>query len=539
LPDIVPTGVITPVRPGLGGDDFRSATTKDGDRAELADHLDEMAATLEPVDERAAERMRSLARAVATDEGRQRWAEVDLRRAFNTERLAYAYALRREGGYAHSTIAGADRLRNVLVLVPILLTWFALAEASRAYDRFLALNPDEVRQPFLLLWERGFGGQANPIAPSFSTVALIDAVLIAFIIVLTLYSHGRREAREEKIDQSAERFQTDLDNVLAEAAVVLAVDRGSRPALLARGVERLVDRFEQNSQELLTRLRVEHDRLEQLATRREREFADFGVFASGMRAGAEETHRLLVELRQVSTGLQASLEDLTSEVSASVDQGRALLRAVQGLEQLTVANLQSDQTLTRQISTAAEALAEAADKGMSGADSAAQAARVATEAVRGISAIAHELAQSQTRMERAVSEEAEANGRLAEALRGNAGGMAASARALGEIEGGLDHLRDELSRLAAGTTGQAQTLNGLLEQQTTFATGLAQVARDFSTISLRTAQRQDEVSRDVGLLVERLDRVVQGLGRNPAFELNDPAPSGRTDPERLWPRRRS
>ena len=36
---------------------------------------------------------------------------------------------------------------------------------------------------------------------------------------------------------------------------------------------RLVDRFEQNSQELLTRLRVEHDRLEQLASRREREFA--------------------------------------------------------------------------------------------------------------------------------------------------------------------------------------------------------------------------------------------------------------------------
>ena len=330
LPDIVPAGVITPVRPGMAGDDFVSDTSQDGDRVELADLLDDMAATLGPVDARAAERMRSLARAVATDEGRQRWAEVDLRRAFNTERLAYAYALRREGGYAHSTVAGADRLRNVFVLMPILLTWFALAEASRAYNRFLALNPDEVRQPFLLLWERGFGGQANPIAPSFSTVALIDAVLIAFIIALTLYSHGRREAREEKIDQSAERFQADLDNVLAEAAVVLAVDRGSRPALLARGVERLVDRFEQNSQELLTRLRVEHDRLEQLATRREREFADFGVFASGMRAGAEETHRLLVELRQVSTGLQASLEDLTSEVQLVGRSGPGLAASCAG-----------------------------------------------------------------------------------------------------------------------------------------------------------------------------------------------------------------
>ena len=288
--------------------------------------------------------------------------------------------------------------------------------ASRDYEAYLALNPDEVRQPFLVLWERGFGGTSSWYAPSFSTVALIDAFLIGIIIVLTFYSHGRREAREEKVDQTAEHFQADLDNVLAEASVVLAMDRGSRPALLARGVERLVDRFEQNSQELLTRLRVEHDRLEQLATRREREFADFGVFASGMRAGAEETHRLLVELRQVSSGLQTALEDLTSEVSSSVDQGRTLLKAVQGLEQLTVANLQSDQALTRQIATAAEALVEAADKGIAGADAAAQASRVATDAVRGIGAIAQDLAASQIRVERAVAEEAEANSRLADAV---------------------------------------------------------------------------------------------------------------------------
>ena len=535
--------MITPVRPDLTAG-IRPARGLDGgfapdDRAELAEHLEEMAQTLSDVDGRAAERMRGLARAVATDEGRQRWAEVDLRRAFNTERLAYAYALQHEGGYAHSTIAGADRLRNVLVLMPILLTWFALAEASKAYDAFIALNPDEVRQPFLLLWERGFGGQASRFAPSFSTVALIDAVLIAVIIGLTLYSHGRREAREEKVDQTAERFQADLDNVLAEASVTLAVDRGSRPALLARGVERLVDRFEQSSQELLTRLRVEHDRLEQLASRREREFADFGVFASGMRAGAEETHKLLIELRQVSSGLQTALEDLTSEVSSSVDQGRTLLKAVQGLEQITLSNLQSDQALTRQIAGAAEALAEAADKGIAGADAAAQAARVATEAVRGIGAIAHDLAASQTRVERAVAEEAEANSRLADALRGNAGGMAASARTLGEIEDGLRGLRDELGRLSVGAAGQAQTLNGLLEQQAAVATGLAQVARDISTISMRTAQRQEETSRDVGSLVERLDRVIQGLGRSVGFETEEPPPPGRLDPERLWPRRRS
>jgi methyl-accepting chemotaxis protein len=124
-------------------------------------------------------------------------------------------------------------------------------------------------------------------------------------------------------------------------------------------------------------------------------------------------------------------------------------------------------------------------------------------------------------------------------MRGNAGGIAASARALDEIEGGLSGLRDEFGRLASGTAGQAQTLSSLLEEQASIATGLSQVARDISTISMRTAQRQDEVSRDVGTLIERLERVVQGLARGAGVDVEEPAPPGRLDPERLWPRRRS
>ncbi|MCD6032545.1 MAG: hypothetical protein K0S78_4727, partial [Thermomicrobiales bacterium] len=57
--------------------------------------------------------------------------------------------------------------------------------------------------------------------------------------------------------------------------------------------------------------------------------------------------------------------------------------------------------------------------------------------------------------------------------------------------------------------------------------------------SMRTAQRQDDVSREVGTLVERLERVIQGLGRGAEIDVEDPAPPGRLDPERLWPRRRS
>jgi len=70
------------------------------------------------------------------------------RRAFNSEYLAHFYAVRREGGYAPTTVAVADRIRNVLVLLPIALTWFALYESTKAYREYIDAHPNEISQPF-------------------------------------------------------------------------------------------------------------------------------------------------------------------------------------------------------------------------------------------------------------------------------------------------------------------------------------------------------------------------------------------------------
>jgi hypothetical protein len=538
-------GQTRPLPPANG----RPRALPDGRAAATAEELAGMAASIGEVDPRSAERLDDLARAVVDDEGRRRWAEVDLRRAFQTDRLAHAYAVRREGGYASGAINVADKVRNVLVLVPIFLTWFALAEASRAYARFISANPDEVRQPFLLLWERRFGGEASPLAPTFSFVALVDAFLLLLIIVLTLYAHGRREDRDEAIATTAGRFQADLDNALAAATVVLAQEKGGRPAALTKGVERLADRFDRSSQELLNRLRVEHDRLEQLASRREREFADFGVFASGMRAGAEETHRLLVELRTVSAGLQGALEDLTTEVGVSADQGRTLLSAVQGLEQLTAASIQSDQAVANRLASAAETIADAAEKAVAGADAAAQAGRLATDTGRALGELAQTLSKGQARTEAAIASEAEATGRLAEALRSSSGGVAAAARSLGEIEASLAGVRDGFAALATQNAEGAKTLRAILAEQEAIASGLSEVAHDLGSVAVGSAQRQDASGRDVAALVGRLDALADLLARTqglpPPLPGGDGGDGGRggdpagRDPSRLWPQRRT
>src|SRR5688572_621124 len=87
----------------------RPATTR-----ALADEINGLAASLEIIDSRSTERLRDLASSLSTEEGRLRWADVDLSRAFNSEYLAHFYAVRREGGYAPTSVAVADRVRNVL-----------------------------------------------------------------------------------------------------------------------------------------------------------------------------------------------------------------------------------------------------------------------------------------------------------------------------------------------------------------------------------------------------------------------------------------
>src|SRR5690606_18814023 len=124
---------------------------------EIASQISDISSLLEDVDARSSRRLSDLANAISSENGRQRWSDVDLRRAFNTDRLAHAFAVKHEGGYAPQRIEIADKLRNVLVLVPILLTWWALGAAVSNYAEFERQNPEH-GSSFLVLWEQGFGG---------------------------------------------------------------------------------------------------------------------------------------------------------------------------------------------------------------------------------------------------------------------------------------------------------------------------------------------------------------------------------------------
>lgn len=498
---------------------------------EITTQLADIAVQLEEVDSRSARRLDDLARAISNEHERQRWSDVDLRRAFNTDRLAHSFAVEHEGGYAPKRIELADKLRNVLVLVPILLTWYAIGAAVSNHAKFVEMDPENnLGIPFLVAWEQGFGGQASWLAPSLSHVAYIDAILIAIIIGLTLYAHGRREEQEDNIADTASLFQAEIDNALAEAGVLLATDRSSRPVRLADAVESMADAFELSSQALLTQLQVEHDRMEMLSSRREKEFTDFGVFASGMRSGAEEMHRILASLRDVSHGLERSLQDLASDLAQSSEQQRSLLTAVTNLERLTSSAIQNDLAATRQLAQTASRLEETADKAITGAEQTAQAGRIAMDAMRSVAEITRDISASQLRIDEVLSAQNSASTQLTESLRAADTANGQTARTLADIGNGLVTLQREFSIAGQQNAQQIQTLNAVLKKQVESGQDLSGMVHEISGVAMSTAQRQREVSDSVQHLVQRLDTLANTLNHLIAQQPGS-IRADRTDPD--------
>jgi len=105
--------------------------------------------------------------------------------------------------------------RNVLVFAPIAVTWFGLSRATEAYAGLLTAKPELAAKPFLLLWEQGFEGAAGVL--TFSTVAIIDASLIALLIVISLLIHIRADVRDVATRTQALLKESEIRGLLGHA----------------------------------------------------------------------------------------------------------------------------------------------------------------------------------------------------------------------------------------------------------------------------------------------------------------------------------
>lgn len=102
--------------------------------------------------------------------------------------------------------------RNVLVFAPIAVTWFGLSTATDAYAKLMDVQPELITKPFLLLWQAGLPGTMR-----FSTLALIDALLIGVLIVLSLFLHVRSDVRDAATRTRVLLRESEIRSLVAHA----------------------------------------------------------------------------------------------------------------------------------------------------------------------------------------------------------------------------------------------------------------------------------------------------------------------------------
>ncbi|EPH45516.1 hypothetical protein ABT390_24325 [Streptomyces aurantiacus] len=160
-----------------------------------------------------------------------RWAELDLVHAYvrpESVTTADTRPSARRDGLLEAAL-------GVLVFIPLLITWFGLRDAVRAYGELAKDDRKEATRPFLQLWQSGFGGHLSPLG-RFENVALTAVVLIALLVLLSVvHARVRWRADREEADQEAERERllAQLASVLTRLQMLLAPHRSASPKQFA------------------------------------------------------------------------------------------------------------------------------------------------------------------------------------------------------------------------------------------------------------------------------------------------------------------
>lgn len=178
---------------------------------------------------------------------------------------------------------GLDITRNIFILFPVLLTWLGLSQATTAYARAIAADPQLNYVPFLALWERGFNGELKPFLGildlHFSAIAWLDAVLLAGIIVLSIAVHILRdhlmERHEKKVMELAEDLHAllwNLDNIFITYRQHRYENTEQRAMALMVNIDHYVRQIRQQVVEVIKNLSEEEKNLMERAQENQEHF---------------------------------------------------------------------------------------------------------------------------------------------------------------------------------------------------------------------------------------------------------------------------
>ena len=281
---------------------------------------------LTEVDPAAAHRLKDLEEARQNNEY-SFLANIDMQSAFNLrdiEERAVAFYQKQP-----SILKWFEWVRNIIIILPIALTWWGLSQASQNYNTLIAKDGDLVKKPFLLLWEQGFKELGNGFEITFSQLALIDCCLLLVIIFLSGFVHYYSDFKEARAWKPAIQLRENLEGVLWSFQVLGAkekVKQDQTSTILK--LNQAVASFEKTSQEFLNMLSAEYSRLEMISVRRDKEFGDLTIFSNGLKDSIGQFSRHGQEIKVTFSGIKGSIDNLNGHMETLGKQHEVLARSL-------------------------------------------------------------------------------------------------------------------------------------------------------------------------------------------------------------------
>lgn len=201
-----------------------------------------------------------------------------------------------------SQLIGLELLRNVLIFLPVLWTWYEVSRAARAYGQ---LDPASRSMPFIALWQEGLGD-----AHSLSTTAIVAVGLLTALVVISLLLSIQRA----RVDGKRDFITADVASLISRAAAV-------QPAVNAATPTAQIDAFIAAGQGLVASLR---DVAERMRLSAEPLAASVAHANEVLRTQSEQMQRQIMVIERIAP----SLERLGT-AAPSFESAAATLRAIE------------------------------------------------------------------------------------------------------------------------------------------------------------------------------------------------------------------
>lgn len=360
--------------------------------------------------------LRDLADAVAGGPSAPKWALVDIFRVFSPDDLAEQP---RDG-----VVRWFEFFRNVLVLLPLIVTWVGIWTAVESYHSLIKDNPSLAAQSFVYLWQGGFEGRTWL---TLSWVAIVDAALLFGVFVLTIVVYRRQLSSGRAYDGSP------LREALVEADLALSVYRqpsGMSDLIQVREVlEQMAESLKQQPEQIRQSLQQSVFQVTQTMQQAGSQMAQtLQQTSSQMAQTLQQTSSQMAQTLQQTT---SRLENAAQEVSASahsLEQAHLKIQtavtalsapmqalAIQTKElgpafQETSAKLQESVEKITAVGTLLRNLVPSLTTSI---PQLIEAANTVEQAANGLSATAQKLASEQAGLINALTSEREAQTRLA------------------------------------------------------------------------------------------------------------------------------